>query len=117
MAAIVDPIEAKLNVSLTLRLRFDSRAEYRLSRIGRTLDLDEWKTEAKKFAFLCDWLWALARECPFKTPEDLALAVGDATHVGGLIEALFNAIDAGTQDDGEKKSTSPGGPSTASPSG
>src|SRR5437763_446057 len=116
MAAVVAPIDAAISGTQSLRLRFDMRAEYRLSRIGRPVDLGEWKKQARKFAFLCDWLWALAVDCPFDEPADLAASIS-RDRIGALIEAMFSAIEAGMSETAEKKSTSSSGPSTASPSG
>jgi hypothetical protein len=114
------PVTVHLNATATVALRFDTRAEYRLSSIGRTADLSDWQSKAKKFAFLCDWLWACALDCAHASPEALAATI-DRDKIGGLVAALFAAIDAGiggkdAPDAAQKKSTSPAGPLIASPS-
>ena len=114
------PITATLNATTTLALRFDTRAEYRLSSIGRAVDdLGEMQHKARRFAFLCDWLWACALDCPYPAPAELAAAV-DRAHIAGLLKGLLDAIDAGIGRDGadaaQKKSTAPAGPLIASPS-
>lgn len=122
MASLVATVDLPL-AGKTLKLRESQRAVYRLHNAGLRADLLDLWEENRRFAALCNWLWACDTGGAFATPEEVAdvTAIDD---VGRLMDGLlamhrtaYPASAPATPAEVEKKSTLTAEPPPASNSG
>lgn len=96
-----EPVEVAVG-DAKLRLRFGGRAEYRLQSIGENIDLTGLRRKRKDFVTMANWAWALAVDCPFASPEDLADAI-QRPQVAAIVKGILDAVTAATKPSAEKK--------------